>query len=188
MNSQKGITLMSLMIYVVAFLTVTGIIGAVTTFFYSNYSMLDEKSSVSAEYNKLNLIFAEESAKKNNTVYSMKSNIAGEKAERFAEPSESLEYESKYDLLKDIKFRCEGHEANYLDPQDFKPFFDTYVLFSDENFIGWRKDQKVIYYNQSIICEDVEDFIINKSVLNDKEILSVYVQFGSKSFSTKYTF
>mgnify|MGYP003307350006 FL=1 len=60
MKTQKGISLMSLIIYVVAFVMVSGIIAGVTTFFYSNYTFLDENVSVSSEYPKLNQCFVQD--------------------------------------------------------------------------------------------------------------------------------
>jgi len=54
MRSQKGITIMSLAIYVISFLMVTVLIGMITTFFYRNINMMDTGISNSVSYNKLN--------------------------------------------------------------------------------------------------------------------------------------
>lgn len=55
MKSQKGITVVSLVIYVVSFSIIVGIIGTITTYFYNNIEMIDLSASSSATYNKLNL-------------------------------------------------------------------------------------------------------------------------------------
>ena len=55
MKSQKGITMISLVIYVVGFMAVTGIVGAITTYFYNNMNVIDSSASSSVEYNKLNI-------------------------------------------------------------------------------------------------------------------------------------
>lgn len=187
MKSQKGISLMSLLIYVVAFLMVSGIIAGITTFFYSNYAFLDNKVSVSSEYNKLNLCFVQETEKMGNTVYKQgkycnetSRTVCPKHRDGFYEPSENkninnLHYGSKLDLLEDLDFRC-------------KHFFKTYIIFDDENFIGWREQENAIYYNQSILCENVDKFAITQNNKNGKEVITVYVQFAEKSFSTKYTF
>ena len=166
MKSQKGVTLMSLLIYVVGFLMVAGIIGGVTTFFYSNYSFLDEKVSVSSEYNKLNLCFVEETNKKDNTVFSIYPEFLSG-----ASSTDSTEYY----ILPKIETTC-------------KSKFNVFIVFSDENFIGWKKNEKIIYYNQNVLCNNVDDFKINKEYKNGKEIISVFVKFDTKSYSTKYTF
>ena len=55
MKSQKGITMISLVIYVVGFMAITGIVGAITTYFYNNMNVIDSSASSSVEYNKLNV-------------------------------------------------------------------------------------------------------------------------------------
>lgn len=191
MKSQKGISLMSLIIYVVAFVMVSGIIAGVTTFFYSNYTFLDENVSVSSEYTKLNQCFVQESEKLGNYVYKTGKHCSdilscgidnhgeGEYWEDFYKKDEdkanNFHYDSKVELLTDLENRC-------------KHFFDVYIIFSDENFIGWRKSEKTLYYNQSILCNSVDNFSIIQDYKNGKNIISVYAQFDAKSYSTKYTF
>ena len=41
MKSQKGITMLSLVIYVASFLAVTGVVAAITTFFYNNIKVIN---------------------------------------------------------------------------------------------------------------------------------------------------
>lgn len=60
MKSQKGVTMLSLVIYVASFMLVTGIIGAITTYFYNNMKIIDTSIGSSAEYNKLNLYIAKQ--------------------------------------------------------------------------------------------------------------------------------
>lgn len=187
MKSQKGVSLMSLLIYVVAFLIVSGIIAAITTFFYSNYAFLDDKVSASSEYNKLNLCFVQEAKKLGNSIYKIGSycketskTVCPIHRDGFYAAGETtdinnLHYESKLALLEDLDSRC-------------KHFFKTYIIFNDENFIGWREEEKAIYYNQSILCKVVDKFSITQNNKNGKEVITVYVQFDKKSFSTKYTF
>ncbi len=172
MGSQKGITLMSLLIYVVAFLIVAGIIGAVTTFFYSNYSYLDDKSAEAAEYDKLNLVLAQESKENDNYVYDLLSESTPT-SNTFS--NSNVVYNSKIELLDGVNSKC-------------KNYFDTYILFFDENFIGWRKKEKVVYLNQNVICKNVNKFMVSKILKNGHTILNVYVEFDTKAFRTKYTF
>lgn len=169
MKSQKGISLISLLVYVMAFLMIAGIIASITTFFYSNYSFLDDKTSVASEYNKLNLVLVEESKTDYNYVYKVGS----------ADPDEEIEdYHNQYIdseyILEDISNRC-------------KENFNTYIVFSDQNFIGWKKDSEKIYYNQSVLCNDVKDFSIKENSINGKSVISIYVQFDNKSYTSKYT-
>ncbi len=66
-KSQKGITMVSLVIYIVCFLIVAGTIGAITIFFYNNTSLLDSEVYSSAEYNKLNMYLVKESEQEGNS-------------------------------------------------------------------------------------------------------------------------
>ena len=52
-KSQKGITMVSLVIYVASFLTVTLLIGYITTFFYNNVDVLNSTAGGAADYNML---------------------------------------------------------------------------------------------------------------------------------------
>lgn len=178
MKSQKGITLMSLIVYVVAFLMVIGIVGAITSFFYSNYSFLDKKSSVAAEYSKLNLIFSEENKAKGNYIFDFQSNVNSGISSKGAIDSRvfpNTNYDTKYEALDEFNNVC-------------KEYFNTYVLFNDQNVIGWRSSENVIYFNQSIICNNVKKFSLTKTLENGGIVLTVYVEFENKSYSTKYTF
>lgn len=179
MKSQNGITLMSLLVYVVAFVIVAGVVGLITTFFYSNYSFLDDKSTAVAQYDKLNLVFVEENKTNNNYIFDLQSDIKGARNSTFFSSDDiennNKEYDSKYSLLEDVNEKCNN-------------FFNTYVLFYDENFIGWRADDKNIYYNQNVLCKNVDNFLITKKYENGRTILNMYVEFDTKSFSTKYTF
>ena len=69
MKSQKGITMLSLVIYVASFLAVTGVIAIVTTFFYNNLKIINTDMGSSAYYNKLNLYLVEETKKPGNEIY-----------------------------------------------------------------------------------------------------------------------
>lgn len=55
MRNQNGVTMVSLVIYVFAFVIIIGIVGAVTTFFSNNVGGLNESAGKNAEYNKFNI-------------------------------------------------------------------------------------------------------------------------------------
>ena len=68
MYSRKGITMMSLVIYITSFFIVTGIVAGVTAFFYGNSTLMTQELYSSADYNKLNLYLVKESEQKGNRV------------------------------------------------------------------------------------------------------------------------
>lgn len=60
MSTQKGITLMSLILYIVAIVIVIGVLSIVTTTFYNNIRNFDSQSKFEAEYNKVKLFLLED--------------------------------------------------------------------------------------------------------------------------------
>ena len=68
MKAEKGITMMSLMIYVISMVLVIGIISTITSFFYTNVMNLDDEGSNIAEITKFNMYFLQEVKNFNNEV------------------------------------------------------------------------------------------------------------------------
>ena len=60
MKSEKGITLISLTIYVITMAIVVGVIAIISTFFYSNMEDTDNIVSPMTEYTKFNSFFSDE--------------------------------------------------------------------------------------------------------------------------------
>lgn len=68
MHSNKGITMMGLVIYITSFLIVTGIVAGITAFFYGNSALMTQELYSAADYNKLNLYLVKESEQEGNRV------------------------------------------------------------------------------------------------------------------------
>ena len=60
MKSQKGITLISLTIYVIVMAIVVGVIAIVSTFFYTNMNDSTQEIDPITEYTKFNSFFSDE--------------------------------------------------------------------------------------------------------------------------------
>ena len=60
MKSERGVTLTSIMIYVVALTVVVLLIGRITTYFYKNINVVKTDTNASAEYTKFNSYFTDE--------------------------------------------------------------------------------------------------------------------------------
>lgn len=71
MNSNKGVTTTSLIIYVIAMLLVIGIIASITSFFYTNVINLEDNAS---EITKFNMYFLQETKKDRNEVININTN------------------------------------------------------------------------------------------------------------------
>ena len=70
MKSNKGITLTSLIIYVVAMTIVVTTISTLSTYFYSNMSNIDAGTDGAMAYTAFNMYFSQEINTKNNYVIS----------------------------------------------------------------------------------------------------------------------
>lgn len=55
MKNQNGITMISLVIYILAFVIIIGIVGNITVFFNNNVKDINMAAGISSEYNKFNL-------------------------------------------------------------------------------------------------------------------------------------
>lgn len=60
MKSQKGITLISLTVYIIAMVIVVAIISVISTYFYTNTNSLSDTINPLTEYTKFNSFFSDE--------------------------------------------------------------------------------------------------------------------------------
>ena len=74
MKNNKGITLASLVIYIVGFTIIIGIVTVIISFINTNIVQMNEATDRVAEYSKFNLAFVEEVKKLNNEVTNVTSN------------------------------------------------------------------------------------------------------------------
>ena len=70
---EKGVTLISLTIYVVVMVLVIALIAVITSFFYNNVMNIDKEAVELAELNKLNLYMIEETEKEGNSIETISS-------------------------------------------------------------------------------------------------------------------
>lgn len=168
MKSQKGITMISLIIYVASFLVIAGIIGAITTYFYNNIEIMDKNSGSSAEYNKLNVYLLKQVKTKG---------VAVEKYGNQVEKDSKTETEIN-----------EAIEANGIDIDEDGIKDDiSYITFNLPNGTknSFTKVDDKLYFNKIKLCENINEFKIkvNQDIQTTVEIL---VQISNKQYSTKY--
>ena len=71
MRLEKGITLTSLIIYIVLLLVAIGILSTISQYFYSNTSYITEMGKYVSEFDKFNMYFIED-VKNNSELYSVR--------------------------------------------------------------------------------------------------------------------
>lgn len=133
MNSSKGVTTTSLIVYIIAMLIVIGIIATITSFFYTNVLNLEDSSQNVSEITKFNMYFLQETKRNNNIV-----------------------------------------KLN-----------DTSITFLTGNTFTFQDNS--IYFNNSRICENVNNLKFNVEEVNQKKVITVLITVGENLEYTKTT-
>ena len=68
MKSEKGVTLISILIYVIAMIIIVAIMTSLTGYFYNNIDIDTESQDANKQYTKFNSFFTEEINKSGNIV------------------------------------------------------------------------------------------------------------------------
>lgn len=74
MKNNHGVTITSLIVYVIAMLIVIGIIANLTSFFYTNVLNLEDESANISELSKFNMYFLQEAKNPNNSIVQINEN------------------------------------------------------------------------------------------------------------------
>lgn len=164
-KTQKGVTMISLILYVASFFAITIVVGIITTFFYSNMQIMDLRIGSSSEYNKLNLYLLNECKKPGATIYAIKG--TNKKSD-----DGSVTTVSELTNLNDQS----------LAVMDF-------VTFKSDNGLNtfiYDEEEKNLYYNSIKLCQDVNDFQMKLDKTTGKDVLVVLININGTSFQTKY--
>ncbi len=117
MRTEKGVTLTSLIIYIVLLLAVIGILSIISQHFYSNTSYITEMGKYVSEFDKFNMYFIED-VKNNSELYSV-----SEKEIIFADGtiytySEQSIYRNKVEICSNI-YNCTFTQKEQVDENNF---------------------------------------------------------------------
>ncbi len=74
MQSEKGITLVSVIIYVIAMLIIISVITVLTSYFYQNVDINSVSENLNQQYTRFNTYFTEEVNKKGNKILAIGEN------------------------------------------------------------------------------------------------------------------
>ena len=92
MKSEKGITMVSLIIYVIAMLITVTIITVVTSYFTKNIDVSTEKYTYYAEFTKFETYFSEEVNKENNHILEVGETTVDNKTQKYIALSSGNQY------------------------------------------------------------------------------------------------
>lgn len=160
MKSQKGVTMLSLILYVSSFVAITAVVAGITTFFYNNVEILDTSIGSNSQYNKLNLCILSECKKEGATLLAWKNNDSTGTPNNL----ENLQYPAKAT--------------------------NTFITFEDEkgnmNSFIYDSEKKSLYYNSIKLCEKVEEFKFKVEDADGKTTLKVFINIDGTTFTTDY--
>lgn len=92
MKSEKGVTMVSLIIYVIAMLVTITIITIVTSYFYQNVDITSEKYTYFTEFTKFESYFSEEVNKTNNEILDIGETTNNGKTQKYIVLSSGNQY------------------------------------------------------------------------------------------------
>lgn len=140
MKSQKGITLVSLVVYIIGMVTIVGVMAVITTNFYKNVNDVDTNINPLSQYTKFNSYFSNEINQYNIAVLECK----------------------------------QENGQNYI-------VFDNGVQYT------FVEKNKGIYQNKIKICQDVTECTFSTGIQNGKDIVTVNMKIGNKTYNNTYT-
>lgn len=169
MKSQKGVTMISLILYVASFLAITAVVAGITTFFYNNVEILDTSIGSNSQYNKFNLYILNECKKEGNSLFAWKNTDT------------TISSSDTPNNISALAIAPTEESTNQL---------KTFITFSDnsgnKNSFIYVSDEKNLYYNSIKLCDKVEDFKFKIDYSTGKPVLNVFINIGGTTFTTEY--
>lgn len=144
MRSEKGITLTSLVVYIVLIILVVGLLSLVSQDFFKNTQYIMDSGKYIQEYNKFNMYFIED-VKNNTDIYSIQNNIIVFKDGTTYTFSNNDIYRNKVKICDNIKY-CEFLKNDYIDEKDFKKKIITVKIQIDGSEVFETENNYVLKY------------------------------------------
>lgn len=115
MKSESGITLTSLVIYIIVATIVIGTMGMVSSFFFSNVNLIKDQDQYAIEFNKFNMFFIND-VKNNKTAQVQANQIIFEDGTTYQYSAENKSiYRNNVEVAKQVEsldFTTENYQVN----------------------------------------------------------------------------
>lgn len=194
MKNNKGITLISLAMYVVAFAIIAGIVGTITSFFYTNVTELRDSTNSLGEFEKFNATFLEEVKKKDIKVVGIEN--GGRKITFTSGTVISFEQTNEGIYTNNVKI-CEGvNECIFSIKEDsVKPTIRVYLEIGTDfaktleyvvnsNDINYEQEIRRVIITPNIKTWTSNDVIINFSCEDILDGYEIQYKIGDGSWTS----
>lgn len=147
MKSEKGITLTSLILYVVILCLVVSTLSVISKYFFSNVGNLKDSKRYIANFNKFNMYFIED-VKNNKDLYyydnEEKNKIIFEDGTIYTFLNESI-YRNKVKICSDIS-ECEFYKYEYENEGFVKKIIKVTMTIKDEDNFKTENEYVLKYW------------------------------------------
>lgn len=145
MKSEKGITMVSLIIYVIAMLITVTIITIVTSYFYQNIDIDSDKYTYFSEFTKFESFISEEVNKTDNQILDIGEVVENNKKQNYIAFSSGNQYtyipENQAIYQNNVKIANGVEQCSFKEKQvNGKPAFEVSIKIQDKT----RKVQYVL--------------------------------------------
>ena len=151
-KKEKGVTLISLTIYVVVMVLVIALIAVITSFFYNNVINIDKEAVELAELNKLNLYMIEETEEEGNSIETISSDgkkITFNNGNAYTIQDNGI-YQNSIRICKDVNTKVtEFAKIKEKGKEILKVYYETetgigrsleYVVKDNNVYIAWEDE------------------------------------------------
>jgi len=144
-RKESGITLISLIIYIITIMVVIGILSTISKYFYSNVSYISEMGKYVSEYNKFNMYFVKD-VKNNTEIYSISDNeIVFEDGNIYTYSNGAI-YRNKVKICSNIK-QCIFKKTEETDKNNFtKKIINVNMLIDGSKAFEGENDYVLRYW------------------------------------------
>lgn len=137
MKSERGVTITSVLIYIIALTAVVILIGRITTYFYRNMNSVTENTAADAEYTKFNSYLTDEINIEGNTVIACGTTEEGNNYIIFSETENQYTYQkNKDDSQKGSIYRNKTKISTDIEECEFKYDETTEVITVNLKILG----------------------------------------------------
>ena len=134
MKKENGITLISLIIYIIVLLLAVSMLSTISSYFYSNVSEINSESKYIGEYNKFNMFFLEDIKSigvKFNNIITDKDNLIIELYNENTNKTIKYSYEENI-IYRDNVVICKN-VTNFTAEQIKEDIIRIYIKFGENN-------------------------------------------------------